>query len=86
MLIQLLRSGKLDRLSGLIVGGFTELRDTTVPFGQTAEELIRDKVRSYGYPLCFGFPTSHHGENYALKVGARYRLEVGGEGTTLREL
>jgi muramoyltetrapeptide carboxypeptidase len=84
MLIQLLRSGKLDRLSGLIVGGFTELKDTVVPFGQTVEELILDKVRSYGYPLCFGFPSSHHGENYALKVGARYRLEVSVEGAILR--
>ncbi|TDX00258.1 S66 peptidase family protein [Dinghuibacter silviterrae] len=85
MLIQLVRSGKLEGLAGLIVGGFTDLKDTVVPFGQTAEELIRDKVEGCGFPVCFGFPTSHGGENYALKIGGRYRLEVG-EDTKLLEL
>lgn len=86
MLVQLARNGKLDGLSGLIVGGFTDLKDTVVPFGQSVEALIQDKVRSYGYPVCFGFPTSHSGENYALRVGARYRLEVQTSGVSLDEL
>jgi muramoyltetrapeptide carboxypeptidase len=86
MLVQLDRSGKLEGLSGLIVGGFTDLKDTVIPFGQTVDALILDKVRPYGYPICFGFPTSHSGENYALKVGARYRLEVQTSGVSLDEL
>jgi muramoyltetrapeptide carboxypeptidase len=86
MLVQLDRSGKLEGLSGLIVGGFTDLKDTVIPFGQTVEALILDKVRPYGYPVCFGFPTSHSGENYALKVGGRYRLEVQTSGVSLDEL
>ena len=86
MLIQLARSGRLERLAGLIVGGFSDLKDTVVPFGQTVEALILDKVRDYGYPVCFGFPTSHSGENYALKVGGRYRLEVRRAGVTLDEV
>ena len=33
MLRQLQRAGKLDHLAGLLIGGFTELKDTTRPFG-----------------------------------------------------
>lgn len=86
MLIQLSRAGKMEALAGLIVGGFTDLKDTVVPFGQSLEAMILDKVGGKGYPVCFGFPTSHHGENYALKVGGRYRLDVTDGGATLMEI
>src|ERR1035437_3447778 len=47
MLYQLKRAGMFDKLNGLIVGGFTELKDTTIRFGQTVEEIIRDAVKEY---------------------------------------
>jgi len=77
MLYQLRRSGKLSKLAGLIIGGFTENKDTERPFGKTAYEIIHDIVREYKYPVCFGFPVSHDRENYALKVGVGYKLRVG---------
>ncbi len=86
MMLQLDRSGWLNHLSGLIIGGFTDLKDTVIPFGQSVEDLILDKVRPYGYPVSFGFPVGHGGENLALKIGAHYRLEVNGEGSRLVEL
>ena len=85
MLYQLGRTGKLDRLAGLILGGFTEMKDTVRPFGQSIEEIIRDIVREYDYPVCFGFPVSHEKENYALKVGMGYKLKVGKNKTILEE-
>lgn len=85
MLIQLSRAGKLSGLAGLIVGGFTDMKDTAIPFGQTVEELILDKVRSFGYPVSFGFPVSHGPENYALKVGVRYSLDVNPGGVRLED-
>src|SRR5262245_53282685 len=69
MMYQLKRSGKLDKLAGLIVGGFTEMKDTERPFGQEAYEIIRDVVSEYNYPTCFDFPVSHSQKNYALKMG-----------------
>ena len=77
MLLQLDRAGKLATLAGLIVGGFTECKDTTVPFGQSVEEIIRDRVSRYNFPVCFHFPVSHGQDNYTLKVGIRYELQVG---------
>jgi len=86
MLYQLKRSGMFGKLSGLIVGGFTEMKDTTIPFGQTVEEVIRDAVKEYDFPVCFGFPVGHMRENYALKVGIKYNLAISGEGSVLAEL
>jgi muramoyltetrapeptide carboxypeptidase len=85
MLYQLKRSGKFDRLAGLIVGGFTEIKDTIRPFGASVEEIVRDIVKEYDYPVCFGFPVSHEKENYALKIGVRHTLEVGSQGALLQE-
>lgn len=73
---QLKRGGKLDKLAGLILGGFTDSKDTELPFGQTAYEIIRDVIKEYDYPVCFGFPVSHEKENYALKIGTGYKLKV----------
>jgi muramoyltetrapeptide carboxypeptidase len=76
MMYQLKRSGKLSKLAGLIIGGFTETKNTERPFGQTAYEIIRDVVKEYDYPVCFGFPVSHGKENFALKIGVGYKLQV----------
>jgi len=85
MLYQLKRSGKLNKLAGLIIGGFTEIKDTERPFGKTAYEIIRDILKEYKYPVSFGFPVSHGKENYALKVGIGYKLKVGKNNVTLEE-
>ena len=77
MMYQLKRADKFRKLAGLIVGGFTDSKDTDRPFGQTAEEIIRDVICEYDFPVCFGFPVSHGKENYALKIGAGYKLKVG---------
>jgi muramoyltetrapeptide carboxypeptidase len=86
MMYQLKRSGKLDDLSGLIVGKFTEMKDTGIPFGQRPDEVIRDIVKDYDYPVCFNFPVSHEKENYALKIGMKYRLTVSRASTELKEV
>ncbi|HEY5371525.1 MAG TPA: LD-carboxypeptidase [Hanamia sp.] len=85
MMYQLKRSGKLDHLKGLIIGRFSDMRDTTVPFGQTVEQAIKDLVKDYDYPVCFGFPVSHDKENYALKVGVTYKLKVEKDFVELKE-
>lgn len=86
MLHQLKRNGKFEDLAALIIGGFTDLRDTTRPFGATVEEIIRDVVDEYDYPVCFGFPISHGKENFALKIGVKHRLDVNADAFTLTEL
>ena len=83
MLLQLKRAGKLSKLKGLVVGGFTSNKDTDRPFGKNIEQVIYDVVREFKFPICFGFPISHEKENVAIIVGGTYRLDVSVHGTTL---
>jgi muramoyltetrapeptide carboxypeptidase len=76
LLIQLKRAGKLDKLAGLIIGGFTDSKDTERPFGKEVYEIVYDQLKEFDYPICFGFPVSHSKENYALKIGVEYELNV----------
>lgn len=85
MLYQLKRSGKFDQLAGLIIGGFTDSKDTTIPFGKDVYQVIFDAVKDYKYPTCFQFPVGHSRENYALKVGSEYCLHVGQTLVSLKE-
>jgi muramoyltetrapeptide carboxypeptidase len=83
MLLQLKRAGKLSKLKGLVVGGFTSNKDTDRPFGKNIEQVIYDVVREFKFPVCFDFPISHEKENVAIIVGGTYRLDVSVHGTTL---
>ncbi len=85
MVLQLKRAGKLDKLAGLVIGGFTDMKDTERPYGKAVYEMIHEQVKEYEYPVCFGFPVSHEKENYSLKVGATYELEVTKEKAVLTE-
>ena len=86
MMHQLKRSGKLEKLAGMIIGGFTDMKDTTRPFGQSTEEVIRDILKPYSFPVCFGFPVSHGPDNLALKTGMLYELTVTSNRTSLKEI
>ena len=76
MMMQLKRSGKLQNLAGLIIGGMENMNDNTIPFGKTAYEIIAEHVRSYSYPVCFGFPAGHIDDNRALVLGRKTQLIV----------
>jgi len=76
MMMNLKRSGKLDGLKGLVVGGMTDMNDNKVPFGMSAEEIILDAVKEYDYPVCFGFPSGHIDDNYPLVLGKKVALNV----------
>ena len=76
----------LQNLAGLIVGGFTQTKDSDPAFGATAYEIIEAAVAGYQYPVCYDFPVSHDKENYALKHGMLYELEVTPKKVSLKEV
>lgn len=77
MMQALRRAGMLDGLAGLIVGGMSDMHDNTVPFGRTAEEIVADAVAGFDYPVAFGAPFGHLGDNnLALPLGIKCNLEV----------
>lgn len=77
MMLSLKMSGVLSRLKGIMVGGFTDMKDNVIPFGKTAEEIILEHTSSYLYPICFGFPAGHIKDNRALMMGVKGKLSVG---------
>lgn len=84
-MMQLLkRSGHLAQLKGLVVGGMTAMRDNTIPFGKTANQIISEAVSEYRYPVCFDFPAGHIVDNRALVLGTTVCLAVQKEGVALR--
>jgi muramoyltetrapeptide carboxypeptidase len=76
MLRNLKRAGKLKQLAGLIVGGFTDIKDNDIPFGQTVPEMVMEVVKEYDYPVCFDFPAGHIPNNCSLVFGKVTRLTI----------
>jgi muramoyltetrapeptide carboxypeptidase len=76
------RAGKLKNLAGLMAGGFTDLKDNDIPFGQTVPEIIMEVVKKYDYPVCFNFPAGHIPDNHSLVLGKTLNLNVEKDGVT----
>jgi len=87
MFWNLKRTGKLDGLSGLIIGGFrTKPDDPGEEFGRTLYDIVMEQVRDFNYPVCFNFPVGHQKENYAMKLSVVHQFEVRPDGVTLTAL
>lgn len=84
MIQNLKRNGLFTELKGLIVGGMSSMNDSTIPFGKTAEEIIWDAVKEYGYPVCFNFPSGHTRDNRALIMGRDVEFSVLSKMVTLQ--
>ena len=59
------------------------MKDNTIPFGKTAEEIILDAVKKYDFPVCFHFPAGHVDRNLAIYLGKEARLSVRADGCSL---
>lgn len=87
MFWNLKRTGKLEKLAGLIIGGFKiKPDDPGEEFGRSVQDIVLDRVKEYKYPVCFDFPVGHQRNNYALKCGVIHKLAVSNEDVTLREI
>jgi len=76
MMWHLLKSGKLENVSGVIVGHLTEMKDNTIPFGKDAEQIVFDHLKNFDVPFCFGFPAGHSYDNFSLFMGSEIKLSV----------
>ena len=87
MFWNLLRTGKLKNLAGLIVGGFkVKVDEGDDDFGHTLQDVVMEKIKGFDYPVCFDFPVGHQRNNFALKCGVRHKLAVKQDESTLREI
>lgn len=88
MFWNLKRSGKLDHLAALIIGGFKVKPDDdpNEQFGKTLQEIVLEKIKDCNYPVCFDFPVGHQKNNFALKCGVKHKLVITSTQCTLNEL
>jgi len=82
-MIQNLRlGGILGKISGLIVGQFSECEED--PFMmQSMQEIILSAVNEYDYPVCFNFPAGHVDYNLPIILGTSVTLNVSEKGAKL---
>lgn len=77
MMQALKRAGKLENLSGLVVGSFSQMHDNSISFGQSAYEIIASAVEDYDYPKVFGANIGHEsGKNAPIVVGGNAIVSV----------
>lgn len=82
ILYQLKYAGVFNRISALIVGQFTEYRPDK-NYG-AMEDMIRDAVAGFDFPVTFNFPVGHVDRNLPLVMSVPAELDVADKEVTLR--
>lgn len=76
MFVQLKRAGKLNKVKGVIVGDFSDVKEQSTPFGKSIEEIVLEHVGELDIPIAFGFPMGHDKVNIPFRLGEEVTLEV----------
>ncbi len=84
MLTALRRAGMFKNIQGLILGGFTQMRDNTEefgfssnnPWGKSLVEMILEIGLDCNIPVTMGFPAGHLNDNRAFYMGRNAELIV----------
>ena len=84
MFQNLRRNGLFDNLAGLVLGGFSQMHDNSIPFGRTVEEIVSECIGPVSYPVCFDFPAGHIKDNRALILGRSVKLSVTTHSATMQ--
>lgn len=83
MLWSLRRAGKLEGLAGIVIGGMTEMKDNEIPFGDSAEGIMKTHFQAFTGPIAFGIPVGHRPFNQACYLGVKAKLIVEDDGAAL---
>lgn len=90
MLMALKRAGMFEDLAGLVLGGFTQMKDNTKafgfsidnPWGKEVHDMVREHFK-HQIPIATEMPAGHLNDNRAFYMGMRAELVVEKETTTL---
>lgn len=69
-------AGVFEQISGLIIGGMTDMKDTATPTEWTVEELILQHTKYRNIPIAFQGPIGHISDNRAFINGRTATLSV----------
>lgn len=80
MLTQWRMSGMFPKVKGIALGRFSDCEAPAGVPSLTVEEVLRDRLGNLNIPIVSGLPFGHQGENAALPVGVKVKLD-GDRGT-----
>ena len=76
MLAHLRLIGALDKLKGVIVGRFTEMKRATEDGGLGFDEVLETYLLPLKIPVAYGFPIGHIDDQWTLPIGVKARLDA----------
>ncbi|MFM7466580.1 MAG: LD-carboxypeptidase [Crocinitomicaceae bacterium] len=79
MLFALKKAGVFDLIKGLIIGGMTDMEDTTDSIGLSVQDIILQHFNFSKIPVAFDFPCGHFEDNRAMIIGANVLFSVSKE-------
>jgi len=71
MLTQLLLSGRLEKVAGIVIGQFLSLGNES----KLLEKLLLNRFRSLGVPVIWEIPAGHGPMNAPLLLGAEHKID-----------
>lgn len=76
LLAQLRLMGALERLAGVIVGQFTDMRKGTSDGALGFDEVLFTYFGPLQIPVAYGFPIGHVDDQWTVPLGVRARLDA----------
>lgn len=83
MIYNLKLGGILEKLSGIIIGQFTEYEEDK-SLGKELYKALADILKPYNIPVCFDFPVGHVTYNLPMICGAEVELSITKKAVKLR--
>ena len=63
------RCGLLEKIGGLVLGQFSDMRDSGTPFGFSFEDIIAEHTAGLDIPILMNAPFGHAQDLYAMPIG-----------------
>jgi muramoyltetrapeptide carboxypeptidase len=83
MLTQMWLAGKLQSCAGIVLGQFTEAKDTT--YAVTVEETLRSRLAPLKIPVIGNFPLGHVKEKFTMPIGVMAEVDADNKKFTILE-
>ncbi|MCU0329099.1 MAG: LD-carboxypeptidase [Chitinophagales bacterium] len=75
MFIALQRAGIFQKIKGIILGGFTDIKDHENPFGFSIDDIVEAHTSAYNLPIIYDFPAGHDSKNYPIVFGVKAQIQ-----------
>lgn len=79
MMNKLRRIGKLDGLSGAVIGSFNQISDGQSYFKESTEQILMEYLSPLNIPVAIGLKAGHENGNYPLVIGMDCNVKISSE-------